>query len=122
MRGLLATPSVSKWAQLDEAGESEGTLGRTEANLSRWEEAGAAITPLGPQFSHLTNKAVGWVSFLLLHSKAEREALWVGLSPGTGVSPQSLGPGQKSWSLQRQITSFLQAIALFFFSSPFGGI
>lgn len=79
MSWLLAAPSVSKWTGLDETGELEGTLGRTKANLSRWEAAGAATTPLGPQLSHLANKAVSWVSFLLLHSKAEREA-WRGAS------------------------------------------
>lgn len=43
-----------------------------------------------------------------------------GPQPRNGVSPQSLGPGQQFWSLQRQITSFSQAIALFIFLLHFG--
>lgn len=41
-----------------------GRLRRTEADLSRWEEAGATTPP---------SKAVSWVSFLLLPSEAKRE-------------------------------------------------
>lgn len=96
MRWLLAAPSVSKWTRLDDTGESEGTLGRTEANVSRCEEAGAATTPLGPQLSHPTNEAVSWVSFLLPHSQAEREALWVGLSRGTGSPLRASAQGSNS--------------------------
>lgn len=81
---------------------------------------GAAPTLLGPQFPHVTNTTVSSVAFLLLHGKAEREALWVGLSLGMGCPPLRCGPKAEILAFPASNNQLRRVPLLFFFLLPFG--
>lgn len=96
------------------ASGSSSVSGQCWTKLAGWleEEGGGS-----PGLSFPLGLTVPSVSFLLLHSEAERQALWMGPSLGMGCPSSELASSHKFWPLQLQTTnSFLGRCFIFFFS------
>ena len=88
---------------------------KNQGRLSRGEEAGCRNTSRA-SVSPFDYKAVKSSSFLLLHSKVERDALSMSLHLRmNGVSPlKAWAPGWRFWPPQHQTTSFFQGRCFIF--------